>query len=331
MKKLFVIALCFGAFVAQAQKPAARPSSTSTKKHQTTQVQPTTTPKVQTTQTIVTQQVPAQGQTTVTVIDEEDPINNVIREATEAYNNHDYARAASLFEKVLAMDPDDKYSWGYVVAAKRHSRDYKGALKAAESAIKNAPDNDFKAWIYRETAETHLELRDTVKAIDALGKAINLKADDTYALDLRGHLLDERGDSQGAINDFKRMIEIDPANVNAYVYLTESYGVAKQHDLALETINKAIEITPDNADCFFARSVQYFNSKDYEKSVDDFIRCVEIDPTNNFYWSMLDPFKAKAPQLMADKLEAKARADSKNKVWKQLLDIIKPYAKNKGK
>ena len=67
---------------------------------------------------------------------------------------------------------------------------------------------------------------------------------DAVSLNVSGDGLYDRGDIYAAMDEFKRALEIDPANVNVHNSIGVCYGVEDMHDAALASFKRATQLDP---------------------------------------------------------------------------------------
>src|SRR6185436_118141 len=79
----------------------------------------------------------------------------------------------------------------------------------------------------------------------AQGAQTNARAQAYYHFS-KARLLDDQGQTNQAIDEFKKAIDLDPDNSLIYSELAESYLRNNRLQLAMDTSRKAIVIDPDN-------------------------------------------------------------------------------------
>jgi tetratricopeptide (TPR) repeat protein len=99
---------------------------------------------------------------------------------------------------------------------------------------------------------------------------------DAYAV--RGRALRERGQSERALTDFNRALELQPINPEYLAERGDTYTNLRNYDRALADYNKAIELNPLKPRFLIDRGVAYMSLKDYVRAMPDFDRAIEIDP-----------------------------------------------------
>jgi tetratricopeptide (TPR) repeat protein len=82
-----------------------------------------------------------------------------------------------------------------------------------------------------------------------------------------------------AIDDFTKVIEIDPNYALAYTNRGSAKIELKQYHEAIEDYNKAIEINPIHADNYYNRGLTKGKLKQYHEAIEDYDKTIEINPT----------------------------------------------------
>lgn len=88
-------------------------------------------------------------------------------------------------------------------------------------------------------------------------------------------------DLEGAIDDYTKAIELDPAYADAYLNRGLARNSKGQHDAAITDYNKAIELAPDYADAYVNRSLARSSKGDAKGALADCNRAIEIQPQHD--------------------------------------------------
>ena len=81
-----------------------------------------------------------------------------------------------------------------------------------------------------------------------------------------------------AIEDFKRIIELDKENTDAYLNIGICYDYMEEYNKSIEYYSKVIEIDNKALDAYYNRGLSKVGLKLYNEAFEDFIRAIDINP-----------------------------------------------------
>ncbi|MEA2103227.1 MAG: hypothetical protein U9P79_01105, partial [Candidatus Cloacimonadota bacterium] len=110
-------------------------------------------------------------------------------------------------------------------------------LKELNESIAENPD-DAKAYYDRAFL---IYPEQTQRAISDLTKAIELDPENAFHYGLRGYIYKSRNDDQKAISDLTKAIELKPEDASFYKLRAENYKKTHEYEKAFEDYEKAIE------------------------------------------------------------------------------------------
>jgi len=87
-----------------------------------------------------------------------------------------------------------------------------------------------------------------------------------------------KGQYNIAIENYNKVIELDPKYVDAYYRRGNVYFSKGQYDLAIRDYNKAIEIDPQDACAYYDRGKVHVMKCQSEAAIADYSKAIEIDP-----------------------------------------------------
>jgi len=108
----------------------------------------------------------------------------------------------------------------------------------------------------------------TITTFDAV--SLNISADKLY----------QYGDIDGAIEEFKKALAVDPENVNVLNSLGVCYGVQGKLDLAIEAFEGAIHLEPKDVMATFNLGLAHLRQGDQEKALGLFLEAHGLDGDN---------------------------------------------------
>jgi tetratricopeptide (TPR) repeat protein len=108
-------------------------------------------------------------------------------------------------------------------------------------------------------------------------------ARETIALDegegrmLLALALRQKGETEGAVEEYKRVIALDPKNGNAYYMLGELFLEKKDYESADECFRKDIEVTPDEAMGYDGLGDCYLEQKLIDEAIAQYQLALDVD------------------------------------------------------
>ena len=129
---------------------------------------------------------------------------------------------------------------------------------------------------YFKQANSKYNNKDYLGAVDILNDAIKLEAN-IQLLKFRS-ILNEKylSNIQDAINDYTRIIDLEPQIANHYIERGRLYKISQNTDKANLDFDKAISLEPKNIIGYFERALLNGTLKRYDKSILDYEKIIAI-------------------------------------------------------
>ena len=193
-----------------------------------------------------------------------------------------------------------------------------GAGERVNHDAPHKPANDTVADM--NGAEAHIALageyakkKDYGQAIAEYTKAIQIDSEYAAAFYGRGKAYYYQTDYDAALNDFNKVISLDPNTENGYAWqrqartkLEDATGVTANREVnkkaaltcflatkeyykkddypkAILGYTKAIKLNPNDADVYYHRGNAYFFKGDYDEAIEDFTQAIELNPYDRLY------------------------------------------------
>lgn len=175
--------------------------------------------------------------------------------------------------------------------------------------------NDSLAEIRNETVSIGIASYPTLsfdkdKILDHAGKALDHAAFfgpgstvsfDAVSLNISGDIRYQNGDIDGAIQEFKTALLLDPSDVNVHNSLGVCYGILSDYDNALIEFQEAARLDPNEVMALYNLGLINMLTGDTEKALQYFLEAGEKEDdifeitfqTGNVYLKMEKPEKAK--------------------------------------
>ena len=101
----------------------------------------------------------------------------------------------------------------------------------------------------------------------------------------KGKRLLRAGKSNEAIQEFTRVIELDPTLVEAYLNRGTAWHDKRKPDKAIEDYNIAIELDPNDDLAYNNRGNAWSDKGEYDKAIENFNKAIELNPNLVFAYS----------------------------------------------
>ena len=124
---------------------------------------------------------------------------------------------------------------------------------------------------YRDNSESESD-----RAIADFDKAIELRPDYAEAYYNRGLAYRDNSENDRAIADFNKAIELKPDYAEAYYNRGSAYRDERERDLAIADFDKAIELRPDYAEAYYNRGLAYRDNSENDHAIADFDKAIEL-------------------------------------------------------
>ncbi len=131
---------------------------------------------------------------------------------------------------------------------------------------------------YLFNAERKLNSNNFSGALHDYNKAIEINPANEKAYYNRGITKYALQDYDGAIEDYTKAIELNPKNENTYNNRGSAKSKLQNYTGALDDFNKSIIINPGNAHSYFNRGNLKHGRKDYRGAFIDYNKAIEINP-----------------------------------------------------
>jgi len=153
-------------------------------------------------------------------------------------------RAAGVFQRALALNPDDR----------RERR-----LLASVQLMAHKPQD----------------------ALATLGPLFQGSDADAETLELASKAYEDSKDTPQAVSTLRQAILLDPGNVNLYLDFANLSYAHDSFQVGINVVSDGIGLQPKAAPLYFARGVLYVQLAEYEKGQADFEKAYELDPSQS--------------------------------------------------
>jgi len=186
--------------------------------------------------------------------------------------------------KLIELEPDFKAHLYDLAFAYEKIDDFENSIKYYLEYLEDDPFSD-SAWYNLGIIYNKLDMYD--KAMEAYDFALAINSQNTFALFNKGNILNYIEKYDEAIQVYHEYIENEPDSFEAMTYLAECYEKMDNFEMAGKYYQEAIDLAPDYADPWFGLGVLAFDSDNIEDSILYFRKAVRLDDENPEYWHLL--------------------------------------------
>ncbi len=161
----------------------------------------------------------------------------------------------------------------------KERQQYDRAVNVLDRAARTMPRS---GEIYYQRSKIYFLQKKPELAIADINKSIDLNNSDSFNmedyLEIRAAYYISLGQWQNVINDFSKVIKLDPKSTFSYCHRARAYLLQKQYQNAIDDCNKDIASDPKDAETYAVRSAAYAGLGETQKASDDCNKAIELDP-----------------------------------------------------
>ena len=163
---------------------------------------------------------------------------------------------------------------------------YNEAIRDFTLGVEKATDNKTKSHLLANRGGTKFRIRDFRGSYSDLVEAIALDSTNIDALNNLAAVCDEVGKPEEALRYLKIIIKTAPKYAPAYVNLGFKYQAVDEHQKAIEYFDKAIALNPDEALGYSNRSFSKLKTNDLEGAMKDIKHAIKLFPSNSYAYKI---------------------------------------------
>jgi len=167
--------------------------------------------------------------------------------------NNDLQKSEAELKTAIKLDPSSEEAITSLSILYTEEGDTTRALQVLSSV----PDAARSAKLYAALGSTYEQRKDYKGAIDAFKRAVQLDRDNLDAIrGLAENLLND-GQTDAALDQFKVIADANPEDARAFLRMAEIYRRQGKFDLALDALKKAEGLVPDSMEVAYNQAAVY--------------------------------------------------------------------------
>lgn len=209
-----------------------------------------------------------------------------LRQGVAAFQDGNYAEAASFFSQVIEQKPDHAVAYGNRCLSYLELKRYENAIADCTMAIELASDSTvaFVSEAFLNRGLAHYRSRQIQNAIADYTQVLQQNVHDYRALYNRGLAYADFGHYDEALQDYHQAVQQTPIPKEALTLIRNDEGIAylmldKPMD-AIAAFNQAIQLNTSDIRAFFNRGCAYHRIGKEPLALHDFNQVIALDPTH---------------------------------------------------
>jgi tetratricopeptide (TPR) repeat protein len=130
----------------------------------------------------------------------------------------------------------------------------------------------------------YYEVGDYQSSVNEFNKLISLNPNNSQFYYLRGFSILKVGDINAAISDVEKAVQLDPDNLEYRTNLAYIYGLSNNNDKALTTLDYVLERNPNSITSLTNRMIAKIKNNDTDGAYKDILRIIKLDDKNIQAW-----------------------------------------------
>ena len=158
---------------------------------------------------------------------------------------------------------------------------YTDVIKAISGLLALMPDNE---KYLRILAKAQIGSSNPAGASVTYSQLLGSGIADAELLILRADCYKKTGETDKALTDIEKYLEIYPENKSAISLAGKVEALSGDNLKALEYFSKNLKLYPNDAECYIDRANSYFVSKSWDLAIKDFTMSLDLKPGNSDVW-----------------------------------------------
>lgn len=194
------------------------------------------------------------------------------------YQQGNCAAAVAHFEKSQSMFENRPTGLHAYATCLVKLKDFDRAVDVFEKTLALNPDN---AQDRRVLASVQLMAHKPQDAVATLEPLLQAGITDADTLDLTASAYEDAGATDKAVLMLRQAILADPNNVQPYLDFASLCVTHQSFQVGIDVVSDGIAQLPDSAQLHFARGVLYVQLANYDKAESDLQKAYELDPNES--------------------------------------------------
>lgn len=207
-------------------------------------------------------------------------VDSLIKVAKYRIENRDYYGAIKTLNNAIRIDPNNPNTYKQRAKAKNAIKEYNSALEDAHKSINI--NKYFDAETYLILGRIYINMKEYENALGYINNAININPGYHEARNLKAMVYFFQGEYKEALNDIDKALEENAEYGDFHFTKGLILTYSEKYSRAIGNFNKALELsnTTNRFMVYLNRGICYLNLLNYEKALKDFNEAIALEPYN---------------------------------------------------
>jgi len=209
----------------------------------------------------------------------------------ENYKNNNLETAVQNFKNAITLKPDDMNAYKNLALCYSNLEDDEKTISTLTKAVEIDPDN---VDMQRTLGVAYYQAHEFEKAIDVFQEVAEKTKSDTAQADIYAEAIqriafsyDQLGQSEKAIDAYKKALNVFPDNTDLIYNLGRLYYMQENYEKAIDNFKQIAENNPNDYDAVYNTAMAYLRAEKNEEAIPYFKKAIEIKPDSYDAWNNL--------------------------------------------
>jgi len=178
-----------------------------------------------------------------------------------------YSGVLKIVPSLITSDPGNEKYLRLLAKAQTGAADPAGA-SSTYSQLLDAGVADAQLFLLR--ADCYQKTGETEKALGDIKRYLDIYPENRAALSLAGKVVAKSGDNLRAIQYFSENLKLHPNDPQCYIDRANSYFVSRSWDMAISDYSMSLDLRPGDSDAWLNKGIALLNSGKVDDACHDF-------------------------------------------------------------
>lgn len=214
----------------------------------------------------------------------------MIQEAEKNEFEGNYAAAAALHEKMLALRPDSASSYVNLALAQARMNNFEATVRTLKRGIEKIPGSPI---LLSRLGYTYLVMGRPQEAFSTMAEVLKTNPNHIDALTASAVILDNQGRLEEARVFFERVLAVEPENKFVRISYAQNLTKSGRPAEAIAVFTKLSQDFPQDNLPFEFLGITYAMTRDFDKAIECLRTAAYIKPTPRAYYYLAMSYKEK--------------------------------------